>query len=120
MVARLEPRDAHCVRKPPARGVNNLLLFPALFSSDGGIERILRLYLRAVGEITPRGGNVRAVILNDVSIPPGKLKPYASSTLAPPITCGRSKLRCAWQTIRLARQSDRLLCGHMNLLRLAH
>ncbi len=100
--------------------MNTLLLFPALFATDGGIERILRLYLRAVGEITPSGDHVTAVVLNDGTPAPERLSPYLTPALRPLINCRRNKMACAWNTLRLARHHERVLCGHINLLRLAH
>lgn len=100
--------------------MTTLLLLPALFSSDGGIERILRLYVRAVGELSAASGLVHAVVLNDAGIPASQLAPYATPALQPAITCNRRKLSFAWHAVRLARRSDRVICGHVNLLRLAH
>lgn len=100
--------------------MNTLLLAPALFSSDGGIERIMRLYLRALGELAGAGDHVRALVLNDRTSAPPALADYATPALTSITACGRNKLSCLWHTLRLARQSDRVICGHMNLLRLAH
>src|SRR5437762_3130243 len=119
MVAGLEPRRAHRVSQPAASRMNTVLLLPALFSSDGGIERILRLYVRAVGELTGPGGRVHAIVLNDARLTQEQLAPYATPALAPPIGCSRNKLACAWHTLRLARRAGRMICGHVHLLRLA-
>ncbi len=100
--------------------MNTLLMLPALFASDGGIERILRLYVRAVGELTPAGAQVHALILNDTQLDEAGLAPYRTPALSAPIACGRNKLAYAWHAIRLGRQSQRVICGHLNLLRLAH
>lgn len=100
--------------------MNTLLLLPALFSSDGGIERILRLYVKAVGELTPAGGRVELIALNDTELTSERLAPFATPALTSrPIACGRNKLACAWHVLRLARRVDRVICGHINLLRLA-
>jgi phosphatidyl-myo-inositol dimannoside synthase len=120
MVARLESRDPDRVSESPAASMNTVLLLPALFSSDGGIERILRLYVRAAGELTGNNGRVDSVILNDSTVPSSRLAPYTTTALASPHACRRSKLACVWHTIRLARRSERLICGHVHLLRLAH
>jgi glycosyltransferase involved in cell wall biosynthesis len=100
--------------------MNTLLLAPALFSSDGGIERIMRLYVRALGELAGAGDRVHAVVLNDRTNTPPALADYATPALASVAACGRNKLACLWHTLRLARQSDRVICGHVNLLRVAH
>ncbi|MES2692509.1 MAG: glycosyltransferase family 4 protein [Verrucomicrobiota bacterium] len=100
--------------------MNTLLLLPALFATDGGIERILRLYVKAVGELTPPGGRIDIVILNDTTTTRRQIIPFASPALmSAPIVCGRNRLACAWHVLRLARRADRVICGHVNLLRLA-
>ncbi|MSU51195.1 MAG: glycosyltransferase family 1 protein [Opitutus sp.] len=102
--------------------MNTVLLLPVLFASDGGIQRILRLYVRAVGELTPLPGQVHTLVLNDTAgqLTTGCLRPYATPALTAPIGCGRNKLACAWHMIRLGRLSQRVICGHINLLRVAH
>jgi len=99
--------------------MNTLLLLPALFASDGGIERILRLYVRAAGELAGEGGRVEVVALNDRAVPADKIAPYRTPALGATLGCGRRKFACAWHTFRLARRSQRIVCGHVNLLRLA-
>ena len=100
--------------------MNTLLLLPGLFASDGGIERILRLYVRSVGELTTTNGRVYAVVLNDKKNDFSRLAPYSTPALAQPVGCGRNKLACVWHTVRLARRTQRIVCGHINLLCLAH
>lgn len=78
----------------------------------------MRLYVRAIGEIAGLDP-VHAIVLNDRLIPPELLAPYETPALSPPILCGRNKLQCAWHTLRLARRSRRVVCGHVNLLPLA-
>lgn len=100
--------------------MTTLLLFPALFSSDGGIERILRLYLKATCELASPLDRVELIALNDVTLPADRLAPFATPALAAdPIACGRNKLACAWRVLRRARRVDRVICGHVNLLGLA-
>lgn len=118
MAARVEPRRAARLSTPLS--VTTLLLFPALFSSDGGIERILRLYLKATCELAGTEDRVELIVLNDHALPADKLAPFATSALARgPVACGRKKLVCAWQALSRARRIDRLICGHINLIGLA-
>jgi phosphatidylinositol alpha-1,6-mannosyltransferase len=117
MVARLEPRDADRLPEP---AMNTVLLLPGLFSSQGGIERMLRLYVRAVGELAQPTDRVDVIVWNDSPADAGKLAPYRTPQVASFTGCRRNRLTCVWQTIRHARRSQRLICGHVNLLRLAH
>lgn len=100
--------------------MKTLLLLPALFSSEGGIERIMRLYTKAVGELAGPGDTVVALVLNDREIPPQRFAPYRVPALARVIPCCRNRgrfLRHLWREIRHA---DRILCGHIHLLAVAH
>jgi glycosyltransferase involved in cell wall biosynthesis len=100
--------------------MNTLLLAPELFTTDSGIPRILRLYLKALGELaTAQGGRVDFVALNDAAIEPVKLQPYGSSALAEGIACHRDKLQFVRATLRLSRRADFLLCGHVAQLPVA-
>ena len=81
---------------------------------------MMRLYLRALGELTPPSQCLYALTLNDRSVDPAQLAPYNTPALDRIIACGRNKLAFAWHTLRLSRRSGRIICGHINLLRLAH
>jgi phosphatidylinositol alpha-1,6-mannosyltransferase len=99
--------------------MNTLLLLPALFASDGGIERIARLYVRAAGELARPGDQVEVIVLNDRQPPDARLDAYRTPALRPPVVCGRRKLAFVWQVLKRARRTDRIICGHVNLLRVA-
>ncbi len=100
--------------------MNTLLLLPALFASDGGIERIVRLYVRAAGELSRPGEHVDVIVLNDRLPPDARLDAYRTPALRPPVVCGRRKLSFVWQVLKRARGTGRIICGHVNLLRVAH
>jgi glycosyltransferase involved in cell wall biosynthesis len=99
--------------------VNTLLLSPELFSSEGGIARILRLYLKALCELPCGGGAVRLVTLNDREIASEELRRYSTEALAEWEACGGSKLRFVMAALRMARRSDRIVCGHVAQLPVA-
>jgi glycosyltransferase involved in cell wall biosynthesis len=96
--------------------MNTLLLCPALFASHGGIERILRLYLKALCELAPPGDRIALAVLNDATLTPAQLTPYATAALGPVVAGSRAKLRFTLRTLVLARHADRVVCGHVNLL----
>lgn len=93
-----------------------LLLSPELFLADGGIARIMRLYLKALCEICGPDGEVRSVVLNDRTGPEPNLAGYANERLREHSGCQRDKVRYTWHTIRLGRAADRLICGHLHQL----
>jgi len=99
--------------------VNCLLLSPELFLHEGGIARIMRLYLKALCEIAEPAGRVDAVVLNDRPAFEPRLGRYANSRLGELVSCNRGKLNFIRQTLRLARGSDLIICGHLHQLAIA-
>ncbi len=105
---------------PPAtvRG-RTLLLVPEIFASEGGIPRILQLYLKALCELTAPGGAVRLLALNDDGISPEGLRRSAGPALESQEGCKGSKSRFVRAALRLARGCDRIICGHVAQLPVA-
>lgn len=99
--------------------MNYLLLSPELFLHEGGIARILRLYLKALCEMAAPGGRVDSVVLNDHPGPEPKLARYANDRLGENTGCGRGKLRFLRAAVRLGRRADVLVCGHLHQLPIA-
>jgi len=93
-----------------------VLLSPELFRAEGGIARIMRVYLKALCEICGPTGEVRSLALNDTNdfVPP--LNRYSNDRLSEHLGADRRKLRFVWRTIRLARDADWLVCGHIGQL----
>jgi phosphatidyl-myo-inositol dimannoside synthase len=97
--------------------VNTLLLCPELFASEGGIPRILRLYLHALcEEAAASGGLVNLVALNDKFLPPAALARYGNDHLGQAVACHRGKLRFLLAALRLGLRADRIVCGHVRQL----
>ncbi len=99
--------------------MNTLVLSPELFRADGGIPRIMRLYLKALCGLCAEGDQVNSIVLNDRPGRDERLEQYVDAHLGEHIGCGRDKWLMLRQTLRLARGSDRLVCGHLHLLPLA-
>jgi phosphatidyl-myo-inositol dimannoside synthase len=93
--------------------VNSLLLTPELFSSEGGIVRILRLYLKALCELSGEGESVRLLSLNDSVMDSTELHHYSTAALAEWQVCNRRHLAFCLAAWRLSRKSDRVICGHV-------
>jgi phosphatidyl-myo-inositol dimannoside synthase len=99
--------------------MNYLLLSPELFRHEGGIARIMRLYLKALCEIAGPGGRVDSVVLNDAPGADARLGRYTNDRLGEHVGCDHDKLRFIRQTLRLARRADILICAHLHQLPIA-
>ena len=96
-----------------------LLLAPELFKGEGGIARILRLYLKALCDLSVDGGGVRAASLNDGPVDPGELGRYSGASLVEWKGCAGSKAAFCWAALRMGLRSDTIVCGHVAQLPLA-
>ena len=74
---------------------------------------MLRLYLRALCELTGPSGRVDLVVFNDPSLPPDRLAAFSTSNLAAAIGCARSRWRFVFHTLRLSRRAGMIVCGHL-------
>jgi phosphatidylinositol alpha-1,6-mannosyltransferase len=98
---------------------NSLLLTPELFLSEGGIARIMRLYLKALCEIENDGDRVRLLSLNDGLIDSTDLRRYSTKRLVEWHVCARSKALFIRKSLQMGRVSSRIVCGHVAQLPVA-
>ena len=96
-----------------------LLMAPEIFASEGGIPRILQIYLQALGEINQPGHAVRLLTLNDTAIDSTDLRRCAPNGLDNWYACGRNKSRFVRAAWRMSRGCDRIICGHVAQLPVA-
>lgn len=96
-----------------------LLFTPELFAAEGGIARILRLYLKALCEVAAERDSVELLSLNDRSIEERELRQYSNRKLSDWTVCNRSKLDFMKAAFRLSRSCDVILCGHIGQLPVA-
>ena len=87
--------------------------------SEGGITRILRLYLKALCELAAEGDRVRFVSLNDRIVGSSELQRYSGERLVEWRACGGSRIVFSGGALRLGLRSDRIVCGHIGQLPLA-
>jgi len=99
--------------------VDYLLLTPDLFSTDGGISRMLRLYLKALCELSGENDAVRLLSLNDHLLDSTDLRHYSNGRLAEWEVCSRNKVRFCEAALRLGVRSRSIVCGHVAQLPLA-
>jgi len=96
-----------------------LLLAPELFTTDSGIPRCLRLYLKALCDIAAEQGRVRFVTLNDANIDSADLKPYTGPSLAEWAACNRDKKAFFNEVLQLGQDTRFIICGHVAQLPVA-
>jgi len=93
-----------------------LLLAPELFASEGGIPRILRLYLKALCELAQPFGHVDLLVLNDAVFDSRDLRRYSDKRLESWEACNRHKSRFVRSTLRHSKRADQIVCGHIGQL----
>ena len=100
--------------------MNTLLLAPELFTTDSGIPRILRLYLKALCDLSDGKSRVRFVSLNDTQIDSADLRPYTTpQALDQWRACSREKAEFVHETLRLSCGVKLIICGHVAQLPIA-
>jgi glycosyltransferase involved in cell wall biosynthesis len=108
------------VKSRPVRGrARTLLLAPEIFASEGGIPRILQIYLKALCDLAPPDRAVRLLALNDTVVDSGDLRRCTNDRLETWEVSSRNKARFIRAALRLSRGCDRLICGHVAQLPVA-
>jgi asparagine synthase (glutamine-hydrolysing) len=92
---------------------STLLLAPEIFASEGGIPRILQLYLKALCELVGPDEGVRLLALNDDAVDSRDLKRCANGSLEDWYVCNRNKPRFVRAALRMSRGCNRIVCGHV-------
>lgn len=96
--------------------MKTLLVAPELFHSEGGISRILRLYLRALADIAGGGREVGYVALNDEAALTARAGEVVPGGPACAVGCDRGKLGFAWAVWRHGAGAGQIVCGHLHQL----
>jgi glycosyltransferase involved in cell wall biosynthesis len=111
--------DAPVSVPAPSASTKTLLLCPQLFAAEGGIARILRLYLKALCDQASPGSEVRVIVLNDATAPSAQLKQYSNGRMREATGCNRGKLRFVAEVLRQSVGCHRIICGHLHQLTVA-
>ncbi|HEX2101099.1 MAG TPA: glycosyltransferase family 4 protein, partial [Candidatus Synoicihabitans sp.] len=98
--------------------MSTMLLAPALFASEGGIERMMRLYLRALDE-NPSAHPLTLATLNDTAADRSRLYAATHAPVARYLPGNRSRVAFALRVLLAARSCRTLICGHLHLWPLA-
>jgi asparagine synthase (glutamine-hydrolysing) len=107
---------------PPRRRTirsRTLILAPEIFASEGGIPRILQAYLKALCDLAPADGSVRLLALNDSIVPSTAVRRCSNEKLEDWFVCSRDKTRFIRAALRMSRNCDRIVCGHIGQLPVA-
>lgn len=96
-----------------------LLLAPEIFASEGGIPRILQIYLKALCDLAGPTDAVRLVSLNDYMVDSRDLRRSSNDRLSEWRVAGRNKSRFVRDALALSRGADQLICGHLAQLPVA-
>ena len=115
----VKPRTPQPRREPPAVAAavaphhRTLLIAPEIFTSEGGIPRILQIYLKALCDLAEPAGAVRLLALNDAVMDSNDLRRCANGRLEDWHVCGRKKARFIQAALRMSRGCGRIVCGHV-------
>ncbi len=99
--------------------MKTLLITPDLFGSEGGIARIMRLYLRALGEFAGPADTLRSCTLLDAGDPAARARAVGGPRLRSHRHSNGSRLRFTGQVLQAALDTDLLISGHLHFLPLA-
>ncbi len=99
--------------------MKTLLLSPELFHAEGGIARIMRLYLKALCELAGAEDTVVSLARNDRPGTDPHLARYATSALRGQAGCSGRRLGFIRECLQLGAEADRVVCGHLHHLPLA-
>lgn len=99
--------------------MRTLLITPDLFGTEGGIARIMRLYLRALGELALPRGSVEYCTLLDAGDTAARAREFGGAALRDFRNCHGSRLWFTNSVLRRALDTDLIICGHLHFLPLA-
>jgi len=119
MVAHLESGHAHQCLWQKTRSMRTLLLAPELFTSNGGIPRILRLYALALSELPAPDSSFSFLSLGDALVDSSELRRHTNATLATWAVSSGHRGRFIRRALRWAHRHDHVVCGHLHLLPVA-
>ncbi|HKB56806.1 MAG TPA: glycosyltransferase family 4 protein [Lacunisphaera sp.] len=99
--------------------MKTLFIVPDLLQAEGGIARMMRLYLKAGCELAAPGDEVRYAALSDSGDTFARARAFLGERLTGLDNCARSKLRFLLVVLWRGRKADRIICGHLHHLILA-
>lgn len=110
---------SHPPLQSEVRDVRTLLLAPELFTSNGGIPRILRLYAKALSEPAHPGDTFAFLSLGDHEADSNDLRRHTGANLSNWAVSNGHRGRFIRRALRWSRRHDHVICGHIHLLPVA-
>lgn len=99
--------------------MKTLLICPDLFNAEGGIARIMRLYLRALCEHAAPGDEVGCVTQLDDGDTSARLQSLLGEHRARVDNSAGNRVRFLFLVLRRSRGCRRIVCGHLHELIIA-
>lgn len=99
--------------------MRRLLLTPELFTQNGGIPRILRLYARVLSDETGHEDSFSFLSFGEHGVDTRDLRKYTGAGLKAWAVSDYSRVRFTRRALRWARRHDHVVCGHIHLLPVA-
>lgn len=99
--------------------MKTFLIVPDLFHGEGGIARIMRLYIKALAETAAPGDTLRYAALTDSGDTSNRLRMLVGENSIAIDNCERSKLGFLIMCLLHGAGADRIICGHVHHLILA-
>lgn len=96
--------------------MKTLLLVPDLFAGEGGIARIMRLYLKAMAELAGPNDSIAYLALLDATTPGERVSDLLGGRHVDGQACARSRFRFVSRGVLEGSQFDRIICGHVHHL----
>jgi glycosyltransferase involved in cell wall biosynthesis len=95
------------------------LICPDLFDAEGGIARIMRLYLRALCETAGADDHVGCIPMMDTGDTSARVRMLLGEHSARVENCDRSRVGFLFLVLMRGWRSDRIVCGHLHQLIIA-
>jgi glycosyltransferase involved in cell wall biosynthesis len=94
--------------------MKTLFVLPDLFRAEGGIARIMRLYLRAVADLSQPGDHVAYAALLDRPETSARAHSLLGETRAETDGCAGNYAKFIGKILRGALTADRVICAHLH------
>lgn len=96
--------------------MKTLLVVPDIFGNEGGIARIMRLYLKAICDSCSENDEIDFVALYDRRGDESKATCYGGPILRNRVSCNGNKMHFIIAVVTHGFRANRVICGHLHQL----